>query len=201
MSTVESSPSNDGTPSELVTDSQQSTPSSTVGRFRYDVQTDTWWWSPEMYAIHGLPADESTITTSLILSHKHADDRADSEATFRRAVEVGGAFNQPHRIVTVDGVVRQVIAVGEGIALDGQVIALHGYMADVTDTLERQVQTDAWQEASRLIDQRAVIERAKGALMVRYGLDADAAFELLKSWSSTSNEKLRDIARHVIDDL
>ena len=201
MSTVESSPPNDGTPTELVTEPQQSAPSSTVGRYRYDVQTDTWWWSPEMYAIHGLPADESTVTTSLILSLKHPDDRADSEATFRHAVVVGGAFNQPHRIVTVDGVVRQVISVGEGIAMDSRVIALHGYMADVTDSLERQVQTDAWQEASRLIDQRAVIERAKGALMVRYGLDADAAFELLKSWSSTSNQKLRDIARHVIDDL
>ena len=74
-------------------------------------------------------------------------------------------------------------------------------MVDVTDSLERQVHTDAWEEASRVIEQRAVIERAKGALMVRYGLDADAAFELLRSWSSTRNEKLRDVARHVVDNL
>jgi hypothetical protein len=104
-------------------------------------------------------------------------------------------------VLTADGAVRHVISVGEGIVLDGRVVAVHGYMVDVTDSLERQVHTDAWQEASRVIEQRAVIERAKGALMVRYGLDADAAFELLRSWSSTRNEKLRDVAQHVVANL
>jgi PAS domain S-box-containing protein len=40
----------------------------------------------------------------------------------------------------------------------------------------------------------AMIERAKGALMVTYGLDADEAFDLLRFHSQTRNVKLRDIA-------
>lgn len=173
----------------------------TVGRFRYDNLTDTWWWSAEMFEIHGLGEGDALLTTDLILSFKHPDDHAETAATLLRALRTGQPFTQPHRVVTADGLVRHVISVGEGIVLGGRVVAVHGYLVDVTDSLERQVHTDAWQEASRVIEQRAVIERAKGALMVRYGLDADAAFELLRSWSSTRNEKLRDVARQVVEDL
>ena len=41
---------------------------------------------------------------------------------------------------------------------------------------------------------RAVIEQAKGALMLTYGLTADAAFDLLRFHSQTGNVKLRAIA-------
>ena len=202
MSALESSPSTDGYADDHLSGGvQQPPPSSTLGRFRYDNLTDTWWWSDEMYVIHGLLDSETRLTTQLILSLKHPDDHAEAAATLHQALETGQPFTQPHRVVTADGTVRQVISVGEGIVLGGRVVAVHGYMVDVTNAVERQVKTDAWQEASRVIEQRAVIERAKGALMVRYGLDADAAFDLLKSWSSTRNEKLRDVARHVVENL
>lgn len=173
----------------------------TVGRFRYDNLTATWWWSPEMFQIHGLREGDTSLTTDLILSFKHPDDQPETTATLLRALETGEPFTQPHRVVTAGGAVRHVLSVGEGIVLDGRVVAVHGYMVDLSDTIERQVHTDAWQEASRVIEHRAVIERAKGVLMVRYGLDAEAAFELLRSWSSSRNEKLRDVARHVVENL
>ncbi|GAA2167911.1 PAS and ANTAR domain-containing protein [Pedococcus bigeumensis] len=202
MSAPEPSPATDGcTQDHQVGGAPQPTPSSTLGRFRYDTLTDTWWWSAEMFAIHGLRESEAQPTTELILSFKHPDDHAETSATLHRALATGKPFTQPHRVVTADGAVRQVISVGEGIVLGGRVVALHGYLVDVTQALERQVKLDVWQEASQVIEHRAVIERAKGALMVRYGIDADAAFELLKSWSSTRNEKLRDVARQVVDSL
>jgi hypothetical protein len=49
------------------------------------------------------------------------------------------------------------------------------------------------------IDSRAVIEQAKGALMLRYGLDQDAAFAVLKRWSQDSNIKLHTIAQTLVD--
>ena len=202
MSALESSPSTDGRAADQPTGGpQQPARSSTLGRFRYDNLTDTWWWSAEMFDIHGLRECESQLTTELILSLKHPDDHAETAATLHHALETGQPFTQPHRVVAADGTVRSVISVGEGIVLGGRVVAVHGYMVDVTDAVERQMKIDVWQEASRVIEQRAVIERAKGALMVRYGLEADAAFELLKSWSSTRNEKLRDVAQQVVDSL
>ena len=46
---------------------------------------------------------------------------------------------------------------------------------------------------------RAVIERAKGILMERHSIDADAAFEKLRERSRTDNYKLIDLAAAVVD--
>lgn len=43
-----------------------------------------------------------------------------------------------------------------------------------------------------------VIEQAKGILIARYQIDAEAAFALLRRWSSHANLKLRDIARILV---
>jgi GAF domain-containing protein len=64
----------------------------------------------------------------------------------------------------------------------------------------------AYRRVSRLAEQlqealenRAVIERAKGVLMAREGCDADRAFELLRRVSQDRNLKVRDVARAVVE--
>ena len=49
------------------------------------------------------------------------------------------------------------------------------------------------------ISSRAVIEQAKGILMARESIDADAAFGRLRATSQSRNVKLRDIAKEVVD--
>lgn len=44
-----------------------------------------------------------------------------------------------------------------------------------------------------------VIEQAKGVLIGRYAVDADTAFALLCHWSSTTNVKLREVSRWLVD--
>ena len=44
-----------------------------------------------------------------------------------------------------------------------------------------------------------VIEQAKGILMGRYQIGADAAFALLRRWSSHKNVKLREISRLLVE--
>jgi AmiR/NasT family two-component response regulator len=46
---------------------------------------------------------------------------------------------------------------------------------------------------------RATIERAKGILMERHGIDETAAFDLLRDHSRTSNRKLLDLSTAVVD--
>ncbi len=46
-----------------------------------------------------------------------------------------------------------------------------------------------------------VIDQAKGALMLRYGVDADAAFRLLVRWSQHTNTKVRDLAAALVHSL
>jgi hypothetical protein len=47
---------------------------------------------------------------------------------------------------------------------------------------------------------RAPIEQAKGILMAAHGLDADAAFDLLRTRSQHTNTKLHHLARTFLDD-
>lgn len=51
------------------------------------------------------------------------------------------------------------------------------------------------------ITHRAPIEQAKGMLMAVHGISADAAFDLLRKQSQTTNRKLRDIAAELIESL
>ncbi|MFG3615947.1 ANTAR domain-containing protein [Nocardia sp. NPDC047654] len=48
---------------------------------------------------------------------------------------------------------------------------------------------------------RAVIEQAKGAVMLVYGLDADEAFTILRVRSQETNTKLRVLAANVAAEL
>ena len=52
-----------------------------------------------------------------------------------------------------------------------------------------------------IAEKRSVIDQAKGMLMVVYGTDADAAFELLRWHSQHHNVKLRVVAEQVVADF
>jgi len=66
-----------------------------------------------------------------------------------------------------------------------------------------------YEESSRLasqvdqlegaLDRRALIERAKGVLMERHGIDERAAFELVRSHARARNRTVVDVARSVLD--
>jgi response regulator NasT len=49
------------------------------------------------------------------------------------------------------------------------------------------------------LPRRAVIERAKGILMERHGIDDDEAFERLRTQARSTNRKVVDVARAVVD--
>ncbi len=52
---------------------------------------------------------------------------------------------------------------------------------------------------AKAMESRAVIEQAKGILMSRLRIDADAAFGVLRERSQASNRKLRDIAADIVN--
>ncbi|MEX1177742.1 MAG: GAF and ANTAR domain-containing protein [Nitriliruptor sp.] len=54
------------------------------------------------------------------------------------------------------------------------------------------------QQLREALSTRAVIEQAKGILMVRGGCDEEAAFALLRRTSQHQNRKLRDVAASVV---
>jgi GAF domain-containing protein len=51
------------------------------------------------------------------------------------------------------------------------------------------------------LDSRAVIDQAKGILMSRHGMSAEAAFDMLSKQSQVTNRKVRDIASDLVGEV
>ena len=167
-----------------------------VGRFTWEVPTGGWWWSEDLYRIYGY--EPGTIEPSLdaFLQHKHPQDLARIDAVFNRCLSEGGPFSCWHRIIDATGKQRTVVVVGYGERdeADENTVRMHGFMVDVTQS--GQQDTNAALEAA--LKNRAGIDQVKGAIMVVHGLDADAAFALLRGHSQAYNKKVADIVADVL---
>lgn len=170
----------------------------TVGRFWYHAASRSWEWSPEAARIHGHPP-EIQPTIELLLTHKHPADRDRLEAMIR-SVEEGGPFSSRHRIVDTAGQVREVLVVSEPMIdeADGRVTGTEGFYIDLSDAAEKYRREALDTTLPQVVEARMVIEQAKGALMLAYGINADQAFRVLRWRSQETNIKLRRIAEGLI---
>jgi ANTAR domain len=63
------------------------------------------------------------------------------------------------------------------------------------------LQQQVSREVHEILERRVVIEQTKGMLMLLYGVDADTAFDMLRSQSQRHNVKLYLIAEQIHGDL
>jgi PAS domain S-box-containing protein len=172
-----------------------------VGWFCFYFDDDRWEWSPQVEKMHGYLPGSVTPTTELVLSHKHPDDYRQIADTLDLIRQTRQPFSSRHRIIDVDGQVHHVVVVGDLLReVDGTVMGTHGFYVDVTP-LERERQDQVSAAVTMIAEQRAGIEQAKGMLMLVYGMDDGAAFELLKWRSQETNVKLKLLARQVVADF
>jgi hypothetical protein len=145
--------------------------------------------------MHGFEPGEVVPTTPLMLSHKHPDDRGRVDGLLQRAAETGQPFSSVHRIVDAAGKTRTLAVTGQGRRdpATGQMTELFGYFIDVT-----KAQREASASIQASSERRAVIEQAKGVLMVVHGIEEDDAIEQLREASNQSNLALRDIAYSLV---
>ena len=161
-----------------------------VGRFRYWLGDQRWEWSDAVARMHGYEPGTVEPSTELLLQHKHPEDRAQVAEVLHR-VNRGEPFSSRHRIVDTGGQVHWVIVVSDRMLDDaGTVIGTAGFYVDVTDVL----QADVSAAVSEVAESRAVIDQAKGVLMVAYGISAERAFDILVWRSQETNVKVRDLA-------
>lgn len=165
-----------------------------VGRFRFFLDDQRWEWSDTVARMHGYQPGAVQPTTELLLQHKHPDDLPHVAAVLDR-VQHGQPFSSRHRIIDTEGREHWVIVVGDRM-LDaaGAVIGTAGFYVDVTEVL----QSDISSGVSEVAESRAVIEQAKGVLMVAYGVSAERAFDILVWRSQETNVKVRDVAANFV---
>ncbi|WP_433662623.1 PAS and ANTAR domain-containing protein [Nocardia sp. CA-128927] len=190
-----------------------------TGGFRFWFADQRWEWSEEVARMHGYHPGEVEPTTELLLAHKHPDDRDRVQAALITSVHDDAPFSSSHRIIDTDGATRQVIVVSDPMRDDtGKIIGTTGFYVDLTDTLTEPRNmvphdeqpgnyTDGHRGISlhgalpELLSARAVIEQAKGVLMVVYSISAEQAFRVLRWRSQETNTKLRVLAERLINDL
>ena len=173
-----------------------------VGWFRFYFEDQRWEWSEQVQRLHGYEPGTVTPTTELVLAHKHPEDRGEVAKTIDEMLVARRAFSTRHRILDTRGVVHQVVVVGD-LLTDQQDVAVgtHGYYVDITPSSDRAREDLISERLAEITEHRAVIEQAKGMLMLIYGLDDDAAFDLLRWRSQSSNVKLRRLAEKIVEDF
>jgi hypothetical protein len=175
---------------------------SRVGSFCFWFADQRWEWSDEVFRMHGYEPGAVTPTTELVLSHKHPDDRPAVQDLLDRVLHTGGSFSSRHRFCDTAGEVHSVVVVADRILDEtGAVVGTRGYYVDVTHAME-QNRRDILDEAlPRVVEARAEIEQAKGALRVVYGISGEQAFDLLRWRSQQTNTKLRALAAQLLTEL
>ncbi|HEX6248930.1 MAG TPA: PAS and ANTAR domain-containing protein [Nocardioidaceae bacterium] len=171
------------------------------GSFRYTLATKQWWWSDDLYRIHGFEPGEVVPTTDLLVAHKHPDEAAVATALILNAFSSGEPFALWQRIIDARLKTRFVVTVGDGIREDGELVEVRGYMVDVTGSKRSQTAREVDEAVRRSAESRGAIEQAKGVIMAALAVDADEAFGLLKRSSQNANVKLRDLAQTLLTTL
>jgi GAF domain-containing protein len=101
------------------------------------------------------------------------------------------------------GAMNLYSAATAGFGEDDEVLAADlasAASAVLANTVAYRAAYDLSQQLGEAMQSRAVIEQAKGMLMVRSpNISADDAFELLRKASQRENVKLRDIAQRIVD--
>jgi hypothetical protein len=181
-----------------------------VARFRYDVRSGDWWWSPGMFGLHGLTDGEVEPTTDLLMGHKHLEDLAATEHTLRGVLATGEPFCCRHRVVDAQGAVREVLSVGEGVCdADGNITTVHGYFVDLTAGFSAGTEdavAATGTAADRAVEQRRfapdpAVEQAKGVLVAAFRLTPGAALELLTWRAEETGTDVGEVSRGLVTEF
>jgi len=170
-----------------------------VGSFRYLRAENRWEWSDAVAQMHGYTPGQVQPTTALVMSHKHPDDAPNVARLIEAMTGQGRPFSSRHRIIDTRGRIHPVVVIGERLCDgDGTVIGSQGLYVDLSDVDGGPTVEDA---IADFTEHRAVIEQAKGVLMMTYAISADRAFDILVWRSQVTNTKLRRLATQLVDDF
>lgn len=174
-----------------------------VGWFRFSFTELRWEWSEQVQRMHGYePGVLVRPTLEQVLSHKHPDDRERVAAGIDEMIHSRQGFSTRHRIIDTRGAVRHVIVAGDLVHGDnGEAVGMHGFYIDITPELEKDNEEAITAKVAEIAQRRAVIEQAKGMLMLVYRISDAAAFDLLRWLSQENNVKVQVLARQITKDF
>jgi hypothetical protein len=189
-----------------------------VGRFVGRPQDDRWLWDQKLLAILRYPGPAGLVTLQTLLEHVVADERELAADAFMAAVEHGQPVDVSCRLHAADGTLRSVLITAEVMEDEPSELSkatssdleelsggsgpwLAGLLIDLTELRLSATRAATEHAVTEALRHRAVIEQAKGIVMVVYRVDADTAFHLLRRHSQNSNTKLHELAARLVAQL
>ena len=109
-----------------------------LGNWVWDMQTNTLWWSDEIYRIFGLKPQEFKANYEDFLLRVHPDDRDIVEEAVKHTLAHQTDYSIVHRIIKKDGTIRRVLEEGKVEYADGKPAKMHGTVQDITEQKEIQ---------------------------------------------------------------
>jgi two-component system sensor histidine kinase UhpB len=105
-----------------------------VGLWEWQIATDQLTWNDQLKAIFGLQPEVTGLTLDKFLAAIHPEDMAETERSFRGALENHRGFNREYRIIRPDGTVRWIVAIGHGTYdAASQPVRMVGAALDITE--------------------------------------------------------------------
>ncbi len=174
-------------------------PAARVGSFTMDFATQRFQWSAEVAAIHGYAAQAVEVPAELVMAHKHPDDRARVRELFNELIETRMAPSSRHRIIDTADEVHDVVVVSKTTFDDaGAAVGVQGFYVDITAVFTGQVDDAVDVAVAEFATHRAIIEQAKGMVMLAYSIPADRAFDVLRWRSQQTNTKIRALCELIV---
>ncbi|QHT56030.1 ANTAR domain-containing protein [Cellulomonas sp. H30R-01] len=168
-----------------------------VGQYQFSAGGDRWRWSDGMFEIHGMEAGEVVPTRDLFLRHVRPDHRDRVAAALDACERDGTPLGEHYVLVDLAGEERTVtLSGGREDTADGPTVS--GFLVDVSVSQRVAVADAVNVQLHQALESHAVIDQAKGVLMLVYGIDGDAAFELLRWSSQQRNVRLLALAERLV---
>ena len=160
--------------------------------FEFDVMAGRWTCSDGLCELYGIPQGVEPTTEAMAARIVDADRTVVLER-FEHYLRHAGPFSLEYRMLDPADRTRRLVLVGQSEEAGGEVKRLSGFIVDITETMRE----GAAEAVVAAAENRAAIEQAKGALMLGFGIEGDAAFELLRTYSNQHNVKLARLATYL----
>jgi PAS domain S-box-containing protein len=131
-----------------------------VGHYHFNVATQEYHWSGEVFRLHGLSRDAAQPSLAEALRLMHPDDLPTMRALFKATMTTGEGFAREFRIVRADGTVRDVATRVEALHSNhGAIIGTIGVFHDITERKATE------REQARLKERAEEASKAKSAFL------------------------------------
>ncbi|MEN8303452.1 MAG: PAS domain S-box protein, partial [Campylobacterota bacterium] len=144
-----------------------------IGVWELDMESDTLYWSDEIYNIFGIEINEFKPSYEKFLEHVHPDDRGKLQEEYTNSILEKRSYFVEHRIIRKDGSVGDVQERGEHSYNEkGEITKTVGVILDVTreKQLEKELLTLNDSLEQRFFEQTKELEKSKDSLLNQYNL-------------------------------